>query len=176
VTVAYLGLGGNVGDVIGSMGGALQRLDRHDGIKVLKVSSIYRTPPWGLEDQAWFHNACASLQTELQPVELLEECQKIERVYKRVREIRWGPRTLDLDILLYGSETVDLPELSIPHPRMQERAFVLKPLDEISDEIFLDGKTPAQWLEALPEGDGIEQLPGEASWWRMTDSSSQQIR
>ena len=160
MTVAYLGLGGNVGDVIGSMSGALQQLDRHDLIKVLSVSSIYRTPPWGLEDQDWFHNACASLQTKLQPLELLEECQKIEQTYKRVREIRWGPRTLDLDLLLYGDEEIDHVDLKVPHPEMPNRNFVLIPLYEIAPQLTIPGMGAIDELITKLDTGGLERIDG----------------
>ena len=166
MTLAYLGLGGNVGDVVASMSGALQRLDQHENITVKNVSDVFRTPPWGMEDQDWFHNACASLTTSLQSIELLEECLKIERIYKRERDIRWGPRTLDIDILLFGDETVSLPRLSIPHPRMQERAFVMRPLQQIAPDVLVGGKKPEHWLGLLADDSELEALSKCEFWWK----------
>lgn len=149
MATAFIGLGGNVGDVVSNMAGALKQFDALEGTKVVSVSKVYRTPPWGIEDQDWFHNACAKLETNLQPLELLKKCLRIERIFKRERDIRWGPRTLDLDILMYDDLSVDEENLTIPHPRMQERAFVMVPLADIAPEQIVQGKSVAQWVEAL---------------------------
>src|SRR5690606_36387048 len=114
---AFLGLGGNVGDPVCSMAAALQALDAHPDCAVTGVSRLYRTPPWGKTDQDWFFNSDASVTTTLPPHALLELCLEIERSMKRVRTERWGPRTLDLDILVYGDWETSEDSLTLPHPR-----------------------------------------------------------
>ncbi|MGI9351072.1 MAG: 2-amino-4-hydroxy-6-hydroxymethyldihydropteridine diphosphokinase [Rhizobiaceae bacterium] len=164
MTAAYIGLGGNVGDVISNMAGALQSLDQLENTKVEAVSRVYRTPPWGIEDQDWFYNSCAMLETRSDPGELLEICLKIERHFKRKRTLRWGPRTLDLDILLFGEATVHQEELTIPHPRMHERLFVMRPLNDIAPEVDIMGKIPAYWIDKIGESEvKIVDLPQD--WW-----------
>ncbi len=163
---AYIGLGGNLGDVVATMSGALQQIDAHSDIKVVAVSPVYRTRPWGVEDQDWFHNACAKLETRMEPIELLDECLKIERFFKRERRVRWGPRTLDLDIMVFGDRTINEERLSIPHPRITERAFVMKPLDDIAPEIEVQGKQPSQWLETL-EDNNPQRVDLPENWWKI---------
>jgi 2-amino-4-hydroxy-6-hydroxymethyldihydropteridine diphosphokinase len=148
-TTAYIGLGGNVGDVIHSIRSALQHIDGNDKIDLLETSSVYKTPPWGVTEQAWFFNACASIKTSLTAHELLEVCLSIEQTLKRVRDVRWGPRTIDLDVLLFGNEEINEDKLQIPHPRMLERAFVLKPLSDIAPNMELQGIHINKWLEKL---------------------------
>ncbi|MEM7214198.1 MAG: 2-amino-4-hydroxy-6-hydroxymethyldihydropteridine diphosphokinase [Pseudomonadota bacterium] len=161
---AYIGLGGNIGDVVANMAGALRMLDQSADIEVLSVSKVYRTPPWGIEDQDWFHNACAGLLTSLQPFELLAKCQEIERVFKRDRQMRWGPRTLDLDILAFDGVSIHEEELTIPHPRMHERSFVMLPLNDVAQGIEILGKTPVQWLDRL-DTEEIETVEVSENWW-----------
>jgi 2-amino-4-hydroxy-6-hydroxymethyldihydropteridine diphosphokinase len=146
---AYIGIGGNVGDVFASMKSALNLLNDHPQISVNKISKIYKTPPWGIEDQDWFLNACASVETTLTAQELLKTCLEVEVSLKRVREIRWGPRTIDLDVLVFGEENIAQDNLQVPHPRMHERAFVLMPMADIAPDLPLNGKTISQWLEEI---------------------------
>lgn len=160
-----IGLGGNVGDVIANMAGALHLFHENAECSVVKVSAVYRTPPWGIEDQDWFHNACAELETSLQPIELLDECLRIERIFKRIREIRWGPRTLDLDVLVYADVELKTERLTVPHPRMHERAFVMKPLNDIAPETEFHGKKPADWLVGLDDVKQLEEMPLRGDWW-----------
>ena len=162
---AWLGLGGNIGDVIAAMAAALQLLDEHAEIEVAAVSPVYKTPPWGVTDQPWFLNCCAEITTGLSPEDLLETCQEAERAGKRERKIRWGPRTIDIDILVFeGVEQVE-QRLTIPHPRMLERAFVLVPLADIAPDLILDGQTCAERAQII-EGDGIERVNSTGKWWR----------
>ncbi|MEM9278171.1 MAG: 2-amino-4-hydroxy-6-hydroxymethyldihydropteridine diphosphokinase [Pseudomonadota bacterium] len=165
MALAYIGLGGNVGDVVANMAGALQLLDKSDDITVTEVSPVYRTPPWGIEEQDWFHNACAALETTLQPSQFLDKCLETERVFKRERDVRWGPRTLDLDILLIEDMQVDEDRLTIPHPRMHERSFVLKPLQDLAPDLNIFGKTPAIWLEALGVSE-MQLVALDKDWWK----------
>lgn len=161
---AYLGLGGNIGDPAAAMRAALAALAAHEGVAVAAVSSLYRTPPWGRTDQPDFLNAVAALDTKLGAHALLALCLSTERALKRVRAERWGPRLIDMDILLFGNERHDEDGLQVPHPRMLERAFVMAPLAEIAPELMLDGRTAAERLEAL-DLTGVTRLPDE-SWWR----------
>jgi len=135
---AYLGLGSNLGDREANMKRALEELGRHEGIAVVQVSSLIETDPvGGPEGQGKFINAAAALDTTLTPRKLLEACLGVEHALGRTRgpdDIRWGPRVIDIDILLYGDEIIRERGLSVPHPRMHERGFVLAPLAEIAGE------------------------------------------
>jgi 2-amino-4-hydroxy-6-hydroxymethyldihydropteridine diphosphokinase len=162
----YLSLGGNLGDPAKSIGAALRMLDAADGISVVAVSSLYRTPPWGKTDQPDFLNAAAELSTPLAPRALLDACLEAERRLKRVREERWGPRLIDIDILTFGGRTVHEAGLEVPHPRMTERAFVLAPLAEIAPGFVIAGHTVAERLAAI-DAAGIEKLPGGQGWWKV---------
>ena len=129
---AYLGLGSNIGDREQQLQEAIRLIDSTEGIDVVQTSPIYETAPVGYTDQPNFLNLCIEINTELSPQALLQHCLETEQHLHRVRDIRWGPRTLDVDILLYGNEVVEEEDLSIPHPRMNERAFVLIPLNDIA--------------------------------------------
>ncbi|MFS8254249.1 2-amino-4-hydroxy-6-hydroxymethyldihydropteridine diphosphokinase [Staphylococcus hominis] len=131
---AYLGLGSNIGDRKQQLLKAIDLIGNIKSIKVTKQSSIYETAPIGYTDQPNFLNLCLEIETELSPQQLLKHCLDIEQQLHRVREIRWGPRTLDIDILLYSDNIIETDNLSIPHPRMQERAFVLIPLNDIASD------------------------------------------
>ena len=164
----YLSLGGNIGDPVQAMGEALRMLDADDWTEIVAVSSLYRTPPWGNTDQPDFLNAAAEIHTGRSPRELLDLCLEAERKLKRVRAERWGPRVVDLDILVFGDRTIHEPGLEIPHPRMLERAFVLVPLAEIAPNFSVKGQTLSRRL-AVADVTGIEKLPGR-DWWRGHDS------
>ena len=164
-TRAWLGLGGNLGDPAAAMAAALRALDGHAAVSVAAVSSLYRTPPWGVTDQPDFLNAVAAVDTALTARQLLDLCLETERGLKRVRAGRWGPRVIDIDILLYGDEAIDEEGLQVPHPRMAGRAFVLVPLAEIVPDLRISGKSVAARLAGLDAG-GIERLPGGRDWWR----------
>lgn len=163
----YLSLGGNLGDPAQSMGAALRMLDRLEGTRVLAVSSLYRTPPWGKVDQPDFLNAAAKLATDLLPRTLLDACLEAERRLKRVRNERWGPRLIDIDILMFGEVQLHEQGLEIPHPRMAERAFVLAPLAEIAPELTFFGQSVADLLRGL-DTTGIERQQSGSDWWRAT--------
>jgi 2-amino-4-hydroxy-6-hydroxymethyldihydropteridine diphosphokinase len=162
---AYLGLGGNLGDPALSMAAALRMLDADPLTRVLQVSSLYRTPPWGKTDQPDFLNATAEVLTGHSPRELLDLCLEAERKLKRVRQERWGPRLIDIDILVFGDKTVHEHGLEIPHPRMLERAFVLAPLAEIAPDLIAEGQKLSDHLAKL-DTSGIERLPSGRDWWR----------
>ena len=162
---AWLGLGGNLGNPQEAMASALQAIDADPGTRVVAVSSIYRTPPWGKTDQPDFLNAAAGIETDRTPRELLALCLAAESTLKRVRAERWGPRTIDIDILLFGDLTIEEPGLEVPHPRMTERAFVLLPLSEIAPEVKVSGKTVAELL-ATVDAKGIDRVTADGEWWR----------
>jgi 2-amino-4-hydroxy-6-hydroxymethyldihydropteridine diphosphokinase len=147
------------------MASALRMLDADPGTTVVAVSSLYRTPPWGKLDQPDFLNAAAEVSTRLSPRELLDLCLEAERRLKRVRAERWGPRLVDIDVLVFGGREFHEPGLDIPHPRMLERAFVLAPLAEIAAGFEIAGRTVADHLAAIDTA-GITRLDGEADWWR----------
>lgn len=161
---AYLGLGGNIGDPAAAMRAALAALARHECVTVAAVSSLYRTPPWGRTDQPDFLNAVAAIDTAIGVHALLALCLSTERALKRVRAERWGPRLIDMDILLFGDGRHDEDGLQVPHPRMLERAFVMAPLAEIAPHLILEGKTAAEWLQDL-DLTGVTRLP-DTQWWR----------
>lgn len=164
----FLSLGGNLGDPIKSMAAALHMLDESGSTRVVAVSSLHRTPPWGKVDQPDFLNVTAEVATTLAPLELLELCLELERRLKRVRIERWGPRLIDIDVLLLGNANVSDVGLEIPHPRMLDRAFVMVPLAEIAPELILAGKSAAEWASDL-DSDGIEKLDSGQDWWRDID-------
>jgi 2-amino-4-hydroxy-6-hydroxymethyldihydropteridine diphosphokinase len=137
--VAALSLGGNMGDVTRTFRHALDRLAAAPGVRVTARSRVYCTPAWGRTDQPDFLNLAALVETRLAPRDLLALCLAIEKECGRVRLERWGPRTLDIDILTYGDRHIEEPGLTIPHPRMTERAFVLVPLAEIAPDMIVAG-------------------------------------
>ena len=165
----FIGLGGNVGDVIGSMVAALHGLDGHKDIWVIARSHLYRTPPWGDANQDDFINACAMLETGLQPIELLAVIKDLEKKLKRTKTRRWGPRTIDLDILLFGDVELDSATLEIPHPRMTERAFVLMPLADLDDQVLVRGKSVRHWLSQADLA-GIARIEDQGGWVSGTSS------
>ncbi|MFC3931579.1 2-amino-4-hydroxy-6-hydroxymethyldihydropteridine diphosphokinase [Streptococcus dentapri] len=135
MTVVYLSLGSNIGDRKGYLEAALAHLAELPQTVLVKSSSIYETPAWGVTEQADFLNLACQLETQLAPEELLIFCQQIEDKLGRIRQQHWGPRTLDIDILLYGSLIINTKQLSLPHPYMKERAFVLVPLLELTADL-----------------------------------------
>jgi 2-amino-4-hydroxy-6-hydroxymethyldihydropteridine diphosphokinase len=146
---AFVGLGSNLGDREATIRRAVDLLGERPGIEVLAVSTLRETDPVGYEDQPRFLNGAAALEVGLTPRALLDELLAIERELGRDRsqEERWGPRTIDLDLLLYGEETVDEPGLTVPHPRLAERQFVLEPLHELEPQLTLpDGRRIAGLL------------------------------
>ena len=149
-----IGLGGNIGDPLASMQAALHALDVHPECRVTKVSSVWRTPPWGVTDQPDFLNACAVVTTSLEPRAFLDLCLSVEQNLKRVRDVRWGPRSIDIDILFFGDREINEPGLIVPHPRLTERAFVLVPLAEIAPDTRQKGKSVAE-LAQLSDQTGM---------------------
>lgn len=163
--VAALGLGGNIGDPRAAMTESLRQLDLRDDCRVTAVSKLYSTPPWGKTDQADFFNCCALVETSLPPEELLDVCLSIERGMKRVRIERWGPRTIDIDILVYGALEQVTEKLELPHPRMTERGFVMMPLADIAPDLVIKGRAVRDWLETSDKA-GIKVADENMRWWQ----------
>ena len=158
-TRCALGLGSNLGDPLENLDDAVSRLSSTDGITLVARSSNYRTPPWGPVPQDDFVNICIVVDTVLSPWQLLKRCLDVENELGRVREVRWGPRVIDVDVLLYGSWNIHEDDLDVPHPRMGERAFVLIPLAEIwPDALLADGRTAAKALETCPDQEGVVRM------------------
>ncbi len=157
----YLGLGGNLGDRLAALTQALRLLDATPGMRRIARSSVYETEPWGVADQPNFLNLVAGFETTLDPADLLAVCQSVEATVGRTASYRWGPRLIDVDILLYGEQVVNLdaPDLQIPHPRLRQRAFVLAPLAEIAPDATLppDGTTVRTLLDGVDGKDGVVQ-------------------
>jgi 2-amino-4-hydroxy-6-hydroxymethyldihydropteridine diphosphokinase len=151
---AYLSLGSNLGDKSGNIAAALAALEGPD-LRVLARSADYRTAPWGPIEQDWFVNACARVETALAPRELLARALDVERRMGRVRDVRWGPRLIDIDVLCMPGVTLDTPALILPHPRMLERAFVLVPLAEIARDLVVGGERIADALARLDASDVV---------------------
>lgn len=150
----YIGLGSNLESPIEQLQLAIEQLQDAEGIHNLEVSALYRSKPVGPQDQPDFVNAAAFFQTELEPLHVLDTLQHIEQLHHRVRLRHWGPRTLDLDLLLYNDDIIELPRLTVPHPYMLERGFVLKPLADLAPNLMLqNGKTLVQQLELIDTSD-----------------------
>jgi len=160
---SLIGIGSNLGNPAQQCREALSKLAERPGIEGIAVSPLYRTSPVGRTDQPWFVNAVALIESTLTPEALLTALQEIEQAFGRMRDIRWGPRTLDLDILSYGDCVIELPQLAVPHPRMHERCFVLAPLNDVAPRWIhpVLGRTAAELLiELNREADGqtIERM------------------
>lgn len=155
--IAFIGIGSNIENRLDYMAKAVKRLNHHKEIKVVNASSIYETDPVGYTDQAPFLNMVIKIKTTLTPIELLESLLLTEEELGRKREIKWGPRTLDLDILLYNQENIKSEKLMIPHPRMLERAFVIVPLLEIDSQLNLPG---------IVDRDSLRDKEGVRIWKR----------
>ena len=164
---AFLCLGGNIGAPDEAMRAVLAAMEARADSAVIAVSSLYRTPPWGKTDQPDFLNAAVHIRTELDPHALLAVCLDIERALKRVRDERWGPRTIDIDILLYDALSVETEGLVIPHPRMAERVFVLAPLAEIAADRQVAGESVGALLERL-DRTGVTKITPDGAWWKLS--------
>jgi len=147
-------LGSNVGEKSSQIRAALAFMEAVDGIEIQKVSSFYKTAPWGKEDQDWFVNAAAIGQTSLTPHEVLRACKEVEVQLGRTPGERWGPRLIDIDILYLGDEKITTPPLCLPHAEMFNRAFVIKPLAEIAAEVEVSGQLIGDVLDSLDIADG----------------------
>ncbi len=158
MTVAYVGLGANIGKPRAQLLAAWDALGRIPQTQAIARSSLYRSAPMGYEDQPDFLNCVAKLDTALEPRDLLSHLQQIERELGRARSFRNAPRTIDLDLLLYGGETMDTLDLTLPHPRMHERAFVLAPLVELDAGAMIAGRGQAAELLRACAGQAVERI------------------
>lgn len=152
---AIIGLGSNLGDKRANIARAIEVLTAPGDVHVVARSRDYRTAPWGVTEQDWFVNACIAVKTELPARDLLERCFAAERALQRVRRLRWGPRSIDCDVLFYRDVQSNDPALTLPHPRITERAFVLVPLAEIAPQLVIEGRRAAQWLTTLDASDVV---------------------
>lgn len=156
---AFLALGSNIGDKAANLRAAVTAINALPETKVIAKSAIYRTPPWGKTDQDWFANAVISVDTGLAPLALLEACLAIEIRLGRIRRERWGPRVIDIDVLTHGNASLASERLTLPHPAMHERAFVLIPLREIAPELAISNRPIGEIIEGLDSA-GIEPMDG----------------
>jgi 2-amino-4-hydroxy-6-hydroxymethyldihydropteridine diphosphokinase len=159
--IAYLGLGANLGQPRRQLVEAVKRLNAAEEVEVTRMSTFFRNPPLGPQDQPWYVNAAARVRTRLGPEELLRLLQQVETALGRVRGERWGPRRLDLDLLLYNGEVIFAPDLVVPHPEMHRRAFVLAPLAEIAPQAWhpVLGKSAGELLSELNPADRAALQP-----------------
>ena len=148
---AWLGIGSNIGDMAAMLDRAVDKLAAIPGIRVVARSPDYRTPPWGKTDQPWFLNGAVAIETDLDPHALLDACQGIERDLGRIREERWGPRIIDIDVLAYEGAAVEDERLVLPHRYVRERAFVLVPLNEIAPDLTIGGEKVSDALAKLDQ-------------------------
>ncbi|MGW9580535.1 2-amino-4-hydroxy-6-hydroxymethyldihydropteridine diphosphokinase [Streptomyces albidoflavus] len=154
---AVISLGSNLGNRLETLQGAVDALEDTPGLRVKAVSPVYETEPWGVDpgSQPSYFNAVAVIRTTLPPGSLLERAQAVEEAFHRVRDERWGPRTLDVDIVAYAGVVSADPELTLPHPHAHERAFVLAPWHEVDPEAELPGQGPVDELLSALAGDGL---------------------
>ena len=155
---AYIGLGSNLEDPVDQVRRALDELDQIPHTHLITASSLYRSDPVGPPGQPDYINAVAEIETSLDPIPLLRELQAIEQAHERVRIVRWGPRTLDLDLLLYADQEINDPDLIVPHVMLPERGFVLYPLQEIAPSIEIPGRgSLASPIHQVAQ-DGLEKM------------------
>ena len=156
----YLSLGSNMGAKVTNIKNAVEAIGAIEGIEVIKTSSLYATEPWGKKDQEGFINAAVEIVTSLTPGQLLERLQEIEIKMGRQRSEKWGPRIIDIDILLFGDEVLESRKLTVPHPHMRNRLFVLIPLDEITSAIRFpdDGKDIKEVLARVIDREGNQGI------------------
>jgi 2-amino-4-hydroxy-6-hydroxymethyldihydropteridine diphosphokinase len=154
---AFIALGSNIENRYNYLVSAIQLLNQDSKIKVINISSIYETDPVGYEDQDLFLNMAVKISTDYSAAQLLDVCLQVEHKLGRKREVKWGPRTIDLDIILFNHENIETENLIIPHPRMKERAFVMIPLLEIEQDLFITNmeKPLKLYLNELPNIEGV---------------------
>lgn len=161
MAITYLSLGSNQGDRLQFLKRAIREIEESDTISIKKISPVYETQPVGIEGQGWFLNLAVEVHTSLEPPSLLKYLLAIEERMGRIRELKWGPRNIDLDILLYDDRIVSADQLEIPHPRMHQRRFVLVPLKEIAPEVYhpILKKTIKQLLKICEDSSEVKLYP-----------------
>jgi 2-amino-4-hydroxy-6-hydroxymethyldihydropteridine diphosphokinase len=162
MTKAYLGLGTNIGNRLNFLNEACKLIEKIPDTTITKKSKIYETKAWGYTDQADFLNLCLEINTNLSPMELLKNCQNIELKLKRERVLRWGPRTIDIDILFYDDIISNDEILTIPHPRIHKRAFVMIPLMDLNENLVINKNTIKEHLQNITqeEMDEVKEFIG----------------
>jgi 2-amino-4-hydroxy-6-hydroxymethyldihydropteridine diphosphokinase len=149
MTVCFIALGSNMGDSVAHLNNAITEIAALSNTSVTGKSKFYSSNPVGPQDQPDFVNAVIEVETERAALDLLDQLQAIEKAHDKVKQYHWGPRTLDLDMLTYGNQSIDNDRLTVPHPFMLERGFVLKPLSDINDMATFKGKSVKQWLALI---------------------------
>ena len=163
--LVYLSLGSNIGDKEKNLADAAERIAGLAGVVLLAKSSLYRTEPVGFLEQDWFCNAVLKIATDLPPLALLDRTQEIENDLGRQRLIHWGPRTMDIDILLYNQQVINGPRLQVPHPEIAKRLFVLMPLAELDRQLSIPlSGSLAELLAAHSDRQGIELVQKADQW------------
>ncbi len=147
---ALIGIGSNVGDKAGNIRRAVALLCADGAVRLVRFSRLYRSEPWGILDQDWFVNGAAAVATEVPPHELLRRCLAVEDEMGRVRSVKWGPRLVDVDVLTYRGETIDSPDLKVPHPFIEQRSFVVLPMMDLAPDEVVRGRRVRELLAALP--------------------------
>ncbi len=156
---AYIGLGSNLGDPVHNIGSARLAIAKLEGVEEIAFSPLYGSRPVGPQDQPDYVNAVMRIKTRLSALDLLKQLQEIENAHGRVRSVRWGARTLDLDILLYAQQLINQPDLIVPHPELPNRAFVLYPLADVADTgLLIPGKSRLAELLAACPADGLKRI------------------
>lgn len=155
ISKVYIALGANLGDRAANLELAVEHISKLPGTRISAISKVYETDPVGYTEQGRFLNMVIEINTSIEPLILLRELLNIEKLLKRTRDIHWGPRTIDIDILLYGDREINLPDLIIPHPRMFERAFVLVPLRDVYPEREIKGRDIDELISKCDDKEGI---------------------
>lgn len=152
---ALIGIGSNVGDKAANIAQALELLTADGAVRLVARSRLYRSAPWGILEQDWFVNACAAVATNVGPHDLLARCLEAETRMGRVRGRKWGPRLVDVDVLTYRGETIDTGDLTVPHPFIEQRSFVLVPLMDIAPDEMIRGRSVRALAAAIDVSDTV---------------------
>jgi 2-amino-4-hydroxy-6-hydroxymethyldihydropteridine diphosphokinase len=152
---ALIGIGSNVGDKAGNIARAVDLLCADGAVRLVAMSRLYRSAPWGIQEQDWFVNGAAAVATDVTPHDLLQRCLAVEDAMGRVRSVKWGPRLVDVDVLTYRGVTIDTPDLKVPHPFIEQRSFVLVPLLDIAVDEIVRGRTVRELATAIDTSDCV---------------------